>query len=63
MLLCSFNPTINVETVIAPMYRTTLEVKCFDELGGERDCVYKSAEAKESLFVTNRFIVEVERCE
>jgi hypothetical protein len=63
MLLYSFDPTIDVETVIAPMPRTTLEVICFDELGGKRDGVYKSAEAKESLFVPNRFIVEVERCE
>jgi hypothetical protein len=60
----SFNPTVDVETVITPpMSIAALEVKCFDEFGGKRDCVNETTEVKEGIFVRNVFIVEVERCE
>ncbi|MCI76795.1 hypothetical protein A2U01_0098065, partial [Trifolium medium] len=45
------------------MPRGSIEVKCFDELGGKRDCVNETMEAKEGIFiiVANGFIVEMER--
>ncbi|MCI91883.1 hypothetical protein A2U01_0113178, partial [Trifolium medium] len=56
MQFCSFDP--KVETVA--MYRMTVEVKCFNELGEEHDCI---DEVREGMFVTEGFIVKVESCE
>jgi len=48
-----------VKTV--PIRWMTTEVKRFDELGGECDCVDQIPERKE--FIVDQFVVEGERCE
>jgi hypothetical protein len=60
----SFDQTVDVETVIAlPMSRDTLNVKCFEEFSGKRDCINETTEVKETIFVVaNGFIVEAESC-
>jgi hypothetical protein len=61
MSFCSSDPKVKIETF--PIRRTTIEVKRFDEIGGERDCVDEATETEEGIFVENGFVVEGERCE
>ncbi|MCI33781.1 hypothetical protein A2U01_0054998, partial [Trifolium medium] len=58
MLFCSFDPM--VETVA--MFRMTVQVKCFDEFGGEHDFVDEGTECyvTQGHCRSNGIIVEVE---
>lgn len=61
MTFGNLDPTAEVGTV--DVNRRTVEVNRFDEFVGKCECVDEATKAKESIYVANGFIVEVERCE